>query len=183
MVELYRQKKHRIRLSQFSGNPISRHLVENQVEMVKEIIFASLNIFHTSRCFLTCCNMLRYGPDGFTSGPKEGVLHILSPLKIHRPRIGLNSRTLEQTGTYEVTGCIPTVAINLTIECTNTTEITVSHSWEYEYGMLHSVSHRQRIALMVEAQQTSETSVNFYDTTRHNIPEDSHLHTNKNLSL
>jgi hypothetical protein len=29
---------------------------------------------------------------------------------------------------------------------------------------------------MVEAQSTSETSVNFYHTTWLNIPEDSHLH-------
>jgi hypothetical protein len=28
---------------------------------------------------------------------------------------------------------------------------------------------------MVEAESTSETSVNFYQTTRHNKPEDSHL--------
>jgi hypothetical protein len=33
------------------------------------------------------------------------------------------------------------------------------------------------IALMMEAVNTSETSVNFYQTTQHNIPEDSHLHT------
>jgi hypothetical protein len=32
------------------------------------------------------------------------------------------------------------------------------------------------IDLMMEAVSTSETSVNFYETTRHNIPEDSHLH-------
>jgi hypothetical protein len=31
-------------------------------------------------------------------------------------------------------------------------------------------------ALMMEAVSTSETSVNFYETTRSNIPEDSHLH-------
>jgi hypothetical protein len=30
------------------------------------------------------------------------------------------------------------------------------------------------IALMIEAANTSETSVNFYQTTRRNIPEDSH---------
>jgi hypothetical protein len=30
-------------------------------------------------------------------------------------------------------------------------------------------------ALMMEAASTSETSVNFYQTTRLNIPEDSHL--------
>jgi hypothetical protein len=31
--------------------------------------------------------------------------------------------------------------------------------------------------LMIEAASTSETSENFYQTTRHNNPEDSHLHT------
>jgi hypothetical protein len=31
------------------------------------------------------------------------------------------------------------------------------------------------IALMTEAANTSETSVNFYQTTRRNNPEDSHL--------
>jgi hypothetical protein len=33
------------------------------------------------------------------------------------------------------------------------------------------------IALKMEAVNTSETSVNIYQTTRRNIPEDSHLHT------
>jgi hypothetical protein len=33
------------------------------------------------------------------------------------------------------------------------------------------------IVLMIEAASTSETSVNFYHTTRRNNPEDSHLHT------
>jgi hypothetical protein len=32
------------------------------------------------------------------------------------------------------------------------------------------------IALMVAAVSTSDMSVNFYQTTWHNIPEDSHLH-------
>jgi hypothetical protein len=32
------------------------------------------------------------------------------------------------------------------------------------------------IALMMEAASGSETSVNFYQTTRRNNPEDSHLH-------
>jgi hypothetical protein len=31
------------------------------------------------------------------------------------------------------------------------------------------------IALMMEAESTSETSVNFYQTTLRNIPEDSHF--------
>jgi hypothetical protein len=33
------------------------------------------------------------------------------------------------------------------------------------------------VALMMEAASTTEMSVNFYQTTRRNIPEDSHLHT------
>jgi hypothetical protein len=32
------------------------------------------------------------------------------------------------------------------------------------------------IALMMEAANTSEASVNFYQTKRHNIADDSHLH-------
>jgi hypothetical protein len=32
------------------------------------------------------------------------------------------------------------------------------------------------IALMMEAASTAETSVSFYQTTRRNNPEDSHLH-------
>jgi hypothetical protein len=39
------------------------------------------------------------------------------------------------------------------------------------------------IALMMEAVSTSETSVSFYQTTRHNIPEDSHLHTRGRQTL
>jgi hypothetical protein len=35
------------------------------------------------------------------------------------------------------------------------------------------------IALMMDAANTSETSVNFYQTTRRNIPEDCHLHTRR----
>jgi hypothetical protein len=33
------------------------------------------------------------------------------------------------------------------------------------------------IALMMEAESTSETSISFYQTTRRKIPEDSHTHT------
>jgi hypothetical protein len=39
------------------------------------------------------------------------------------------------------------------------------------------------IALMMEAVSTSETSVNFYQTTQRNIPEDSHLHTRHRKNL
>jgi hypothetical protein len=36
---------------------------------------------------------------------------------------------------------------------------------------------------MMEAVSTSETSVNFYQTTRRNIPENSHLHTPRRENL
>jgi hypothetical protein len=39
------------------------------------------------------------------------------------------------------------------------------------------------IALMMEAVSTSETLVNFYQTTRRNNPEDSHLHTRRRENL
>jgi hypothetical protein len=39
------------------------------------------------------------------------------------------------------------------------------------------------IALMMEAANTSETSVNFYQTTGSNNPEDSHLHTRRRENL
>jgi hypothetical protein len=38
-------------------------------------------------------------------------------------------------------------------------------------------------AVMMEAANTSETSVNFYRTTRRNNPEDSHLHTRRRENL
>jgi hypothetical protein len=39
------------------------------------------------------------------------------------------------------------------------------------------------IALMMEAANTSETSVNFYQTTQRNNPADSHLHTRRSENL
>jgi hypothetical protein len=39
------------------------------------------------------------------------------------------------------------------------------------------------IALIMEAASISETSVNFYHTTRRNNPEDSHLHTRRRKNL
>jgi hypothetical protein len=39
------------------------------------------------------------------------------------------------------------------------------------------------IALMMEAEITSETSVNFYQITQHNNPEDSHLHSRRRENL
>jgi hypothetical protein len=43
---------------------------------------------------LTSRKILWHGADRFTSFPKKGVLRIFIALKIHRPRPGLNSRTL-----------------------------------------------------------------------------------------
>jgi hypothetical protein len=39
------------------------------------------------------------------------------------------------------------------------------------------------VALKMEAASTSETSVNFYQTTRRNIPEDIHLRTSRRENL
>jgi hypothetical protein len=42
---------------------------------------------------------------------------------------------------------------------------------------------RAMITFMMEVASTSETSVNFYHTTRRNNPEDSHLHTRRRENL
>jgi hypothetical protein len=39
------------------------------------------------------------------------------------------------------------------------------------------------VPLTMEAACTSETSVNFYQTTRRSIPEDSHLHSHRRENL
>jgi hypothetical protein len=51
--------------------------------------------------------------------------------------------------------------------------------WDVAPGCLVEVRDR----LMMETVGTSETSVNFYQTTRRNIPEDSHLHTRRRENL
>jgi hypothetical protein len=43
--------------------------------------------------------------------------------------------------------------------------------------LLASIFGAMMMSLMMEAQGTFETSVNFYQSTRRNNPEDSHLHT------
>jgi hypothetical protein len=48
---------------------------------------------------------------------------------------------------------------------------------------LHHQGDESLVALMMEAASTSETSVNFYQTTRCNTPEDSHLHTRSHEKL
>jgi hypothetical protein len=46
---------------------------------------------------LTCRKILRYGADGLTSPPKEGVLRIFIALEKPSPRPSLNTRTLGPT--------------------------------------------------------------------------------------
>jgi hypothetical protein len=50
--------------------------------------------------------------------------------------------------------------------------------WEVNTNMhVREIVLVKAIALMMAAVSTSETSINFYQTTRRNVPEDSHLHT------
>jgi hypothetical protein len=52
------------------------------------------HLFHISKGSLTCRKILQHETDGFTPPPlKEGLL-IFILLKVHRPRPGLNPRTL-----------------------------------------------------------------------------------------
>jgi hypothetical protein len=60
-------------------------------------------------------------------------------------------------------------------------QVLTTASTQMYSGMLHRVVWQKFTdvsevlpALMIEAASTSETSVNFYQTTRRNIPEDSH---------
>jgi hypothetical protein len=61
-------------------------------------------------------------------------------------------------------------------------EISGSHGDKYEDDLssrilCHAASRNKLMTLMMEEASTSETSVNFYETTAHNIPEGNHLHT------
>jgi hypothetical protein len=58
-------------------------------------------------------------------------------------------------------------------------EISDSHGGEYEDVFWDVPAD----ALMMEAASTSETSVNLYQTTRRNIPEDNHLRCGSKRSL
>jgi hypothetical protein len=49
--------------------------------------------------------------------------------------------------------------------------------------VLSSIIIMALIVLMMVAASTSETSVNFYQTTRHNNSEDIHLHTCRHVNL
>jgi hypothetical protein len=49
----------------------------------------------------------------------------------------------------------------------------------YQFYKKKRTTRRTLIALMMEAASTSEMSVKFYQTTRPNNPEDSHLHSRR----
>jgi hypothetical protein len=51
-----------------------------------------ISLSHSEGIFI-CCKILRHEADGFTS-PPDVIIRICFALKIHRPRPGLNPRTL-----------------------------------------------------------------------------------------
>jgi hypothetical protein len=57
-------------------------------------MFCEKYLCHTLHISLTCRKILRHGADDFASPPKEGALRIFIALKIHRPLVRWNSRTL-----------------------------------------------------------------------------------------
>jgi hypothetical protein len=71
----------------------STHLIAKQGQTWQRIL-PTKYLFHTVQGSSTCRKMLRHRTNGCTSPSKEVVPRILSPLNIHRPRPGLNSRTL-----------------------------------------------------------------------------------------
>jgi hypothetical protein len=75
-----------IRPPELSLDSASSHLVANQEELGERSDEFGLGKYLCSYCevIFTCREMLWHGPDGFTSSWKEGVLRILSSLKIHR---------------------------------------------------------------------------------------------------
>jgi hypothetical protein len=79
---------------EISDSNQQRQLVTKQEKLGKTclLILQAKYLCHTPQGSLTCRKLERHGADSFTSPPKEVVLRILSPLKIHRPRPGLNPR-------------------------------------------------------------------------------------------
>jgi hypothetical protein len=66
----------------------------------------------------------------------------------------------------------------LSLNCTES--VNNKNVWRWlSSGLLHRVVWLWVIALIMEAAGTSEVSVNFYQTTRRNNPENSHLHTHR----
>jgi hypothetical protein len=63
------------------------------------------------------------------------------------------------------------------------TEKSLSREGNDADGCLLGFSAVEALTLMMEAARTSETLVNFYQTTRRYNPEDSHLHTHRRENL
>ena len=63
-------------------------------------ILSEMPDFHVAFRNLLHAVNLRYGTDGLTSPPKEGVLRIFSPWKIRRLRPGLNPANLGTKGQH-----------------------------------------------------------------------------------
>jgi stress response protein YsnF len=59
----------------------------------------------------------------------------------------------------------------------------VAGVYRYKFTIFTEVRNASVIDLMVEAVQTSETSVNLYQSAWHCNPEDSHLHTHRRENL
>jgi hypothetical protein len=114
--------------TRFSVKPTSSHLVAKQEELAKKIMNLVLrSIFiHISNCCLTFREILPQRGDGFPYPTKEGVLRVLSPLKIQNPR-PLTARTL-----------LP-MAITLTITPPRRTASNVKMISEFQYTWKEAV--------------------------------------------
>jgi hypothetical protein len=73
----------------------SRHLAGNREKLGKKwcCTLPTNYLFHTPQGSLTCLNILRHGADGFTSLRRKSFYGLLSLLKIHCLRPGLNAPT------------------------------------------------------------------------------------------
>jgi hypothetical protein len=122
--------------------------------------FCLRSTYHARRVLSHAVNQ-RHGTDGFTSRPKEVVLRIFITLKNPSSSAGFEPANLGSSDKHTTTRPLPLVWRK---KFTDVSEVLTAYII-------------RAIALMTEAVCTSETSLNFYQTTRHNIPEDSHLHT------
>jgi hypothetical protein len=64
------------------------------------------------------------------------------------------------------------------LEVLTATSTKIIFFWDAaQYSLVDTDISEELITLMMESVSSSETSVNIYQTTRLNIPEDSHAHT------
>jgi hypothetical protein len=128
---------------ELSGKSRQTHLVAKQREIWREWSVNSADEVCLS-CFagLTCCKILRHGAGGFTSPPKEGVPRIIiSPLKMYRPRPGLNQRTLgpiasttspprtSVTWLSSIAVSVVVVAVIMAVTRLHSRYVTTEHGW------------------------------------------------------